>query len=73
MSSPSRGYLPHLESSHRTYFVTFRLADGLSVSVLFTVEGLNINLGCTRLEGRNSFPCKSNFGTSRTFLAARIF
>jgi hypothetical protein len=39
MNSRSRGYLPHLESSHGTYFVTFRLADSLPVSVLFTVEG----------------------------------
>lgn len=34
MNSRSRGYLPHLESSEGTYFVTFRLADSLPASVL---------------------------------------
>ena len=28
-----RGYLPHLEGSNRTYFVTFRLADSLPAEV----------------------------------------
>ncbi|MCI0614802.1 transposase [bacterium] len=34
MISRSRGYLPHLELSEGTYFVTFRLMDSLPSSVL---------------------------------------
>lgn len=30
----SRGYLPHLEGNHATYFVTFRLTDSLPREVL---------------------------------------
>ena len=34
MISRSRGYLPHLEISDGTYFLTFRLADSLPTAVL---------------------------------------
>jgi putative DNA methylase len=34
MNSRSRGYLPHLETSAATYFVTFRLADSLPTTLL---------------------------------------
>ena len=34
MRSRTRGYLPHLESSHGIYFVTFRLEDSLPVELL---------------------------------------
>ena len=33
-STRSRGYLPHWESEHATYFVTFRLADSLPRDLL---------------------------------------
>jgi REP element-mobilizing transposase RayT len=36
MISRSRGYLPHLETSAATYFVTFRLADSLPAALLLT-------------------------------------
>ena len=38
MISRSRGYLPHLELSEGTYFVTFRLADSLPASVLIRLK-----------------------------------
>jgi REP element-mobilizing transposase RayT len=34
MISRSRGYLPHIVNSQSTYFVTFRLADSLPISLL---------------------------------------
>ena len=34
MDSRTRGYLPHLEVSKGTYFLTFRLDDSFPVSLL---------------------------------------
>lgn len=38
LSPRSRGYLPHLEGSHPTYFVTFRLADSLPQKLLTQIR-----------------------------------
>jgi REP element-mobilizing transposase RayT len=44
MISRTRGYLPHLQTTQATYFVTFRLADSLPSELLFAwKEELQLN------------------------------
>ncbi len=38
MISRTRGYLPHLEISEGTYFLTFRLADSIPAALLVNLK-----------------------------------
>jgi REP element-mobilizing transposase RayT len=64
----SRGYLPHLESEHPVYFVTFRLADSLPRELLTRLRKNRRLLETTRQAGAARAPDHVRMEASRALL-----